>query len=424
MVHSLEHSKFNRKAIKVREAQNLIASHIHPIEIESVDLQESHGRTLAQTIRAPHPYPAFRRSMMDGYAICSTDTIQCSSELPVWLEVIDDIPCGTVSNKMIAPGTTARIMTGAQVPEGADAVIMFEKVELREKNGITWAGLSTHIEQGSSITPIGLELQAEEEILKQGDTIEAGEISVLATFGIHRVEVYRRPRVAIFSTGSELLKIDEPLQPGKIRNSNTYMIASQVLEAGGEPVILDAIMDDLSLAQSKVEEALMEYDMVVTSGGVSVGDYDIMGDLVRTDCVTMLYNKVSMRPGSVSTAAIKDGKCLFALSGNPGACFVGFELFVRPSIRMMMLDPNPYLPEWTATLGADYDKINSFTRFVRAKIQVREGVVFATPTGVDESGVMITIKDSDCFIIVPPAQEGLKAGVKVTIIVLKTEHKG
>ncbi|AJS58395.1 molybdenum cofactor biosynthesis protein MoeA [Paenibacillus sp. IHBB 10380] len=421
MEHSLDHSKFQRKAIQVNEAQNRIASYIHPIDIESVDLQASHGRTLAQTITAPHPYPSFRRSSMDGYAICSTDTIQCSSEaeITIWLEVIDDIPCGLVSSKTIIPGTTARIMTGAQVPEGADAVVMFEMVELREENGIKLAGLRRHIEQGKNITPIGLELQAEEEVLKQGVTIAAGEISVLATFGIHSVQVYRRPRVAIFSTGSELLKIDEPLQSGKIRNSNTYMIASQVLEAGGEPVILDAIMDDLSLAQRKVEEALAQYDMVVTSGGVSVGDYDIMGDLVRSDRVTMLYNKVTMRPGSVSTAAVKDNKCLFALSGNPGACFVGFELFVRPSIRMMMLDPNPYLPEWTATLGADYDKVNNFTRFVRAKIQIKEGVVYATPTGVDESGVMITIKDSDCLIIVPPSQEGLQAGVKVKIMVLK-----
>ncbi len=412
-------SKFKRKALQVSVAQSMISQYINAGDIETVRLQESHGRTLAQEISAPHPYPHFRRSGMDGYAIRSADTDGCNSDQPIWLEVIDEIPCGKVSDKIIISGTASRIMTGAQVPEGADAVVMFEMTEVREEKGKSIVGLKRSIEVGKNITPIGLELQAGELILSPGIKISAGEISVLATFGIHHVAVYRRPRVAIFSTGSELLSVEEPLQPGKIRNSNTWMLASQVIEAGGEPVILDAIMDDLSLAREKVEYALNQYDMVVTSGGVSVGDYDIMGDLVRGDSVEMLYNKVAMRPGSVTTAAVKEGKLLFALSGNPGACFVGCELFVRPSIRGMMGDQNPYLPEWSGTLGADYPKINSFTRYVRAKVEIRDGVIYAIPKGVDESGVMITIKDSDCLIVVPPAQEGLKSGAKVRMLMLK-----
>ncbi len=412
-------SKFKRKALQVNVAQSMISHYITSGDIEMVTLQDSHGRTLAEGVSAPHPYPHFRRSGMDGYAIRSADTEGCSNDQSIWLQVIDEIPCGTVSDKTIIPGTAARIMTGAQVPEGADAVVMFEMTEVREEQGGSVIGLKRYIEIGKNITPIGLELKAGELILSPGITISAGEISVLATFGIHRVAVYRRPRVAIFSTGSELLAVDEPLQPGKIRNSNTYMLASQVIEAGGEPVILEAIMDDLSLAREKVEEALNEYDMVVTSGGVSVGDYDIMGDLVRGDSVEMLYNKIAMRPGSVTTAAVKDGKLLFALSGNPGACFVGCELFVRPSIRGMMGDQNPYLTEWSGTLGADYPKVNNFTRYVRGKTEIRDGVVYAIPTGIDESSVMITIKDSDCLIVVPPGQQGLKSGDKVQMLMLK-----
>lgn len=412
-------SKFNRKVLQVDVAQSMIAKYISAGNMERISLKESHGRTLAQEVSAPHPYPHFRRSVMDGYAIRSADTMGCSNDHLTWLQVIDEIPCGTVSDKMIIPGTAARIMTGAQIPDGADAVVMFEKTEAREEHNQSFIGLRHVIDGGANITPIGLELQAGELILSPGVTISAGEISVLATFGIHQVSVYCRPRVAIFSTGSELLSVEEPLQQGKIRNSNTLMLASQVLEAGGEPIVLDAIMDDLSLARTKVEEALAQYDMVVTSGGVSVGDYDIMGDLVRGDGVEMLYNKIAMRPGSVSTAAVKDGKLLFALSGNPGACFVGFELFVRPSIRGMMGDQSPYLKEWSGTLGADYSKVNNFTRYVRGKIEIREGVVYAIPSGIDESGVMITIKDSDCLIVVPPSDQGLKYGEKVHMLMLK-----
>jgi molybdopterin molybdotransferase len=197
------------------------------------------------------------------------------------------------------------------------------------------------------------------------------------------------------------------------------MLASQVREAGGEPYILEAVMDDLALAKAKVERALQEYDAVITSGGVSVGDYDIMGDFVRSDSVDMLYNKIAMRPGSVTTAAVKDGKLLFALSGNPGACFVGFELFVRPFIQQTLGSDKPYLTEWTAVLAQDYTKVNAFTRFVRGRLDPRDGILYAAPAKVDESSVMVTIKDSDCLIVIPPTKEKTPAGSKVKVLMLK-----
>ncbi|GAB6990023.1 molybdopterin molybdotransferase MoeA [Paenibacillus pini] len=414
-----QHHKFHRKALQVADAQRLIANYIKPGTIELIKLQDSHGRYLAEDVSAPHPFPRFRRSGMDGYAVKSADTVDCSSSHMVWLEVIDEVPCGSVSHKSIISGTAARIMTGAAVPDGADAVVMLEVVEVRSEGGKDLVGLKRPIEDGKNVTPIGLELQEGDSILRKGSRIDAGEISVLATFGVHQVKVYAKPRIAIFSTGSELLAIDAPLEPGKIRNSNTYMVASQVIKAGGEPFILEAVMDDLELARIKVEKALEEYDAVVTSGGVSVGDYDIMGDLVRSENVDMLYNKIAMRPGSVTTAAVKNGKLLFALSGNPGACFVGFELFVRPSIQGMMESPEPYLKEWTAILDQDYTKVNGFTRYVRGRIEVREGLVYAVPAAIDESSVMVTIKDSECLIVIPPAKQTTPAGTKVKIVLLK-----
>lgn len=411
-------SKFQRRAIQVEEAQSIIQQYVKPGSTEVIDLEQADGRVLAADLFAPHPYPAFRRSRMDGYAIISSDTVGCGHGQPVWFKVIDNIPCGTVSDQLITSGTAARIMTGAQVPEGADAVVMLEMTEDHFEDGVHWICVKKVIEAELNITPLGYELQMGDLILEHGTRMGPGEISVLATFGVHNIEVYKRPVVGIFSTGSELLDIREPLQPGKIRNSNTYMLASLLQEAGAEAVILNAIPDDLALARQKVEEALDRCDIVVSTGGVSVGDHDIMGDLVRSGWVKMLFNKVSMRPGSVTTAAVKNEKLLFALSGNPGACFVGFLLFVRPTLRQMFGMKEPYLKEWIAELGMDDHKVDHFTRYVRGTLEVIDGKVMVRPAFLDHSGVMITIKDSSCLIVIPPELGGARAGQKVKVLLL------
>ncbi|MFC9709627.1 gephyrin-like molybdotransferase Glp [Paenibacillus sp. NPDC056933] len=415
-------AKFVRKAIQVPDAQAKIAAHVTSAPTEKVTLETAHGRTLAETIHAPHPYPFFRRSGMDGFAILSSDTVEASTDQQIWLRIIDEIPCGYTSDLTITSGTAARIMTGAQVPEGADAVVMMEMTESKEEHGEHWIALKRRIETGVNITPIGLEVQEGQLLLEAGTIIQAGEQSVLATFGFAQVNVYKRPKVAIFATGTELLDVDEPLQPGRIRNSNSYMLRSLVVEAGGEPVMYGSIADDVDTARVKLAEAVEHNDMVVTTGGVSVGDYDIMGDLVREGNMDMLFNKVTMRPGSVTTAAVIRDKLLFALSGNPGACFVGFGLFVRPAIRSMQADAHPYLEEWTAIMDEAYTKVNNFTRFVRGRIEIRNGMVYAKPAAarIDESSVMITIKDSDCLIVVPPEKKGIPAGEQVRILRLPT----
>ncbi|WP_458122227.1 molybdopterin molybdotransferase MoeA [Paenibacillus sp. Z6-24] len=413
-----DRGKFHRKPITPAEAQRRIAVHVRQAETEQVKLEEAGGRFLAQTVTAPHPYPHFRRSGMDGYAMIAADLEHASSEQVIWLEVVDNIPCGYTPSVSIRSGQAARIMTGAMVPEGADVVVMLEMTETRTEDDRTWVGLKRQVEAGRNITPIGLEIGEGEQLLEQGAYIGAGEISVLATFGVHTVTVYRRPQVAIFSTGTELLGVEEPIEPGKIRNSNSLMLAEQIRAAGGEPHLLGAVEDDLELARTIMMDALAQYDLVVSSGGVSVGDYDIMGDLVRSGEVEMLFNKISMRPGSVTTGAVKEGTLLFALSGNPGACFVGCELLVRPTIRQMMNSTEDYLPEWTARLGRDYSKINSFTRYVRGHVNVENGQVIAYPALLDESNVMVTIKDSDCLIVIPPTTEPLPAGTPVSVLKL------
>ncbi|WP_150271576.1 gephyrin-like molybdotransferase Glp [Paenibacillus tepidiphilus] len=410
--------KFQRRALQVPEAQHKVMTYATALEPEEISLSASCGRYLAEPIYAPHPFPAFNRSGMDGYALIAADTEPCSNGEQVWLEVIDNIPCGTVSSRTVTSGTAARIMTGAQVPEGADTVAMLEVTETREENGITYVGLRKPQQAARNISPAGLELREGDEILAAGRLITPGEIAALAAFGVHTVKVGRRPKVAVIATGSELLEVDQPLEPGKIRNSNSPMLEALIREAGGEAVMLGAISDNLELARTKVQMALESYDLVITTGGVSVGDHDIMGDLVREHSGEMLFNKVAMRPGSVTTAAVRGGKVLLALSGNPGACFVGFHLFARPLIARMQGAAEPFLPEWTAVLGADYTKVNNFTRFVRARLEVEEGRLVAYPAFIDESSVMVTIKDSDCLVIVPPDMRGITAGTKVSVIKL------
>lgn len=416
--------KFHRKALQVKEAQNRLVEYAQRLAPDSVPLSESCGRYLAEPVIAPHPFPAFDRSGMDGYAIVAADTDKCVNGSTVWLEVVDNIPCGAVPSVSIRPGTAARIMTGAQVPEGADTVVMLEVTDSREADGKLYVGLKKPQQPNCNITPCGLELKEGELVLPTGVRIAAGEVAVLAALGVHTVKVLRRPKIGIFATGSELLDVQDPLAPGKIRNSNSPMLEALVREAGGEPVMLGAIADDLELARSKVQMALEGYDMVITTGGVSVGDYDIMGDLVREKSGEMLFNKVTMRPGSVTTAAVRGGKLLLALSGNPGACFVGFQLFARPVLSIMQGASSPFLPEWSAILGADYLKVNNYTRFVRARLVIRDGCLFVYPAAIDESSVLVTIKDSDCLIIVPPEEKGLKAGAKVKVIKLPGEIQG
>ncbi|MBY9082097.1 molybdopterin molybdotransferase MoeA [Paenibacillus sp. HN-1] len=418
MEETTKNGKFGRKVVQVHEAQQKLLAYASPLEMERIPIGHAAGRRLAEDIAAPHPFPAFNRSGMDGYAVIAADTIAAKEGEIVWLKVVDEIPCGFVSEMIVTQGTAARIMTGAQVPEGADAVVMLEATTTREEDGVSWVGVRATIQAGRNITPRGFEIRSGDKVLEAGRRIGAGDIAVLATFGIAEVPVIRRPKVALFATGSELLGVGDPLQPGKIRDSNSPMLEVLIREAGGEPVMLGAIADNLELARAKVEMALEAYDLVITIGGVSVGDYDIMGDLIREDPGAMLFNKVAMRPGSVTTAAVRGGTPIIALSGNPGACFVGFHLFAYPMLAVMQGSSSPLLPEGVAVLAEDYHKVNNFTRFVRARLELQDGVVHAYPASIDESSVMVTIKDSDCLLVVTPDERGLRAGTKVRYIKL------
>ncbi|MED1783801.1 molybdopterin molybdotransferase MoeA [Brevibacillus fortis] len=412
-------NRFRRNAVQVVEAQHRIEQHLNLLGVEEVSLENAYSRTLAEDMIAPDNMPHFRRSGMDGFAIMSSSTRGASPESPVLLEVIDNIPCGALPTKEISPTTASRIMTGAMVPEKADAVIMLEMTEDFEEQGKTYISIRKEILPGQNLTPIGHEIKEGECVLQKGTEILAGETALLATFGFSRVKVYRRPTIAIFATGSELLPVDASLCPGKIRNSNSYMLAAQIREAGGIPLLMGSIPDDPDQAQTLILKAFSAADFVITTGGVSVGDYDILVDIFEKWEGKVLFNKVAMRPGSPTSAGVWNDQFLFALSGNPGACFVGFELFVRPVILGMQGIQHRYMREITAFLGEDFKKVNAYPRYVRGKSYVIDGKVFVKPVGMDQSSVTVSIRDSDCLIKIPPGGKGMLQGELVCALMLR-----
>ncbi|WMT18409.1 molybdopterin molybdotransferase MoeA [Parageobacillus toebii] len=408
--------RFQREIVDVWDAQKRLEPWIRLLGTEKVKLTDSIGRYLGENVAATHDFPHFRRSMMDGFAVRSADTKGASEECPVTLQVIESIPCGAVPTKKLTANTAVRIMTGAMMPEGADSVVMIELTEQMQKDGQTYTVVKKETKPDENVIPIGLEMAKGTLILEKGRKINPGEAALLAAFGYDTVTVSRRPTVAIFATGSELLDVSEPLEPGKIRNSNSYMVAAQVLNAGGIPVLLEKVPDDVGLAKSMILDAMEKVDLVITTGGASVGDYDILVDIFEQWDGKMLFNKVAMRPGSPTTVGVWRDKFLFALSGNPGACFVGFELFVRPVIWGMQGKPDIYLPSFSAFLAEDYKKNDSFYRIVRGKSEVKDGKIYVRSAGIDQSNVLSSIRDTDCLIVIPRDRNVMNAGEMVKVL--------
>ncbi|TDF91864.1 gephyrin-like molybdotransferase Glp [Paenibacillus piri] len=407
--------RFQRKLVQVEEAQQTILSYARPLNTEEIALEESFGRRLAEPVAASHPVPHFRRSGVDGYAVHAADSEAASPGQPVALQVTETIPCGAVPVHAVKRGQAARIMTGAIVPDGADAVIM---LEMTEPSGDK-VNIRKRMAPDENISPVGHEMRYNDPLLQPGRTIGPGEAALLATFGYKTVRVYRKPRVGIFSTGTELLEVGQPLEAGKIRNSNSYMLACQVQEAGGIPLIMPVLPDEPDVVEAALLAAMQHADVIVTSGGVSVGDKDVLVDLFERWDGTLLFNKVAMRPGSPTSAGIWRDKPLFALSGNPGASFVGFELFVRPYLRALLGYTTAVHREIQCFLETDYSKGSAYPRYVRGTMTYRDGSVFVQPAGKDKSSIMVSIKDAECLICIPAGGRGASDGDSVRVILLK-----
>ncbi len=407
-----------RKPIRVAEAVQLVMEHIHTSGTEMVPLEHTYGRVLAQPIIAQHDVPSFDRSPYDGFAVRAQDTAGASGDNRVAFDVIGEIGAGYVADRAIGEGEAYRIMTGAPIPDNADAVVMLEQT-VEQENGFT---LRKPFNPGENISFKGEDAKEGELLIEAGTVIHPGTIALLATFGYANVEVAKRPLVGILSTGTELLAVGEQLVPGKIRNSNGPMIAAQLDRMGIRFKSYGMQADDLDACTAIVEQALAETDVLITTGGVSVGDYDYLPAIYERLGAKVLFNKVAMRPGSVTTVAVLGSQLLFGLSGNPSACFTGFELFARPAIIGMMGGTAPYMPRMTAKLGEDFLKPNPFTRFVRAIWDMTPEGIIAVPAGFNKSNAVSSIARGNCLIVLPSGTRGFVTGTEVDILLLGAEQ--
>ncbi|WP_255314232.1 gephyrin-like molybdotransferase Glp [Bacillus sp. FJAT-26390] len=442
--------RFNRKAVMVGEAQQRVLAAAEGLQLgsELVPLQASGGRRLAQTIVASSDWPPFARSGLDGYAVRAADIAAASPEQPATLRVVDSVAAGGLALAAVKKGTAVRIMTGAAVPEGADAVVMLEQTaEAMLDDGspavlIKHAGLA-----GQHIAPRGEEFRRGSVLAVPGTVVRPGHVALLGTFGYAEVAVQKRPRVAVFATGSELLPVAASLAPGQIRDSNSYMVAAMVEQSGAEPILCGSLPDELGAVEAALSSVRERADLIITTGGVSVGDFDVMSELLhslkkgslaeplqtRSSANSassapapinerqnkILFDRVAMRPGSPTSAAVVGGKLLFALSGNPGACFVGFELFVRPAL-ISMQGAKEALPRTVrARLLTAIDKPSPHVRYVRARlINDSEGRLLADPLAFSKSSMMASIADAEGLAVIPSGSKGAEAGELIEVVLI------
>ena len=403
--------------ISVEEAIRIILRQISPLPGEEVPLIQAGGRLLFEKVRAHRNVPPFSNSAMDGYAVRWRDVAKASVSDPVALRVVEDIPAGYVAKHRVAKGNAIRIMTGAPIPSGADSIV---RVEYTKSVG-DQVRISRVDGQGSHIREAGEDIQRGQTILEKGRLLTSADIGLLASVGKSRVRVYRRPAVAIISTGDELLEVDDPPRPGKIVNSNSYTLSAAVKEIGAEPYLLGIVRDKRKSLASAFKRAL-RYDVVITSGGVSVGDYDLVKGALVDVGVHMALWKVAQKPGHPFAFGHMGNKPVFGLPGNPVSSAVTFLLYARPVLLKMMGYKSLYLPVIHATLEHEIKKTKGLKEFIRCHLRDDDGRSFAFSTGTQSSGVLHSLSLAQGLIVGKEEEALLPKGSLVPVILLK--HRG
>jgi molybdopterin molybdotransferase len=411
--------------ITVEEALTEILSHARPLEAERVSILDALGRVLVEEIVSDISIPPFDNSAMDGYAVRSVDVAEAAPESPVRLNVIGSVAAGYVAGMRVESGTAIRIMTGAPLPDGADAVVPIEQTsDIDRSKGARLEAPSDEVrvreavKRRDHVRPAGEDVRVAERVMAPGRVIRPQEIGVLASLGRETILVHRRPKVAILATGDELLEVHEPLAPGKIRNSNEYTNAALVTRTGGIPIRLGIARDDVGDLTAKIRSGLEQgADLFLTSGGVSVGDYDVVKDVLGAEG-RMQFWQVRMKPGKPLAFGLLPGNVpLIGLPGNPVSAMVSFEQFARPAILKMLGRTNLDKPTVQATM--DMPLTNSGRRgFVRVIVTRREGRYHARTTGEQGSGVLTSMAKANGLAIVPEGTYRVEAGAELTVQML------
>jgi len=403
--------------VSVEEASRIILRQVSPLPGEEVALLQAAGRVLFENVRASRNVPPFANSAMDGYAVRWLDVARASATDPVTLSVLEDVPAGYVARRRVTKGNATRIMTGAPVPRGADAIVRVEYTEFIGDR----VRISRVDGQGSHIRGIGEDIQKGRPILKKGKLLTSADIGLLASVGKSRVRVYRRPTVAIISTGDELLEVDDSPQPGKIVNSNSYTLSAAVQEIGAVPHLLGIVRDKRKSLASAFKRAL-HYDVVITSGGVSVGDYDLVKGALLDVGVRMALWRVAQRPGHPFAFGRMGSKPVFGLPGNPVSSAVSFLLYARPALLKMMGYKSFFLPVIHATLEHEIKKTKGLKEFIRCCLREDDGRSFASSTGTQSSGVLHSLSLAQGLIVAKEEETLFPKGSQVPVILLR--HQG
>ena len=383
-----------------------------PIELP---LSSTHGCVLAADVAAPWPLPSFDNSSMDGYAIRSADVALASAEAPVELTVVDDVPAGFRSTEAVTPGTAVRIMTGAPMPDGADAVVPVERTD----GGTATVWVSQGVDSGAYIRRAAEDVVAGEVVLTAGTLIGARQVAILAAVGCGLVFVHPRPRIAVISTGSELVEPGLPLRHGLISDSNSYLLVAAAREAGADAYRVGPIIDDERLFLETVEDQLHRCDLILTSGGVSMGAYDTVKAVLST-LGSVDFMKVAMNPGMPQGHGFvgEENVPIITLPGNPVSSYISFENFVRPVIRRMRGLDDIMRPELRTVCEEAVDSPSGKRQFARARF-LPSGAVVPTGTG-QGSHVMGGLAIADALIVIPEDVTRVSAGDTVTVIDLRS----
>ncbi|HEY9900752.1 MAG TPA: gephyrin-like molybdotransferase Glp [Pantanalinema sp.] len=390
--------------IPVEEARRLILSTVSPMPGVRTPLLQALGRVLAEPVDSPHAHPPFDNSAMDGYAVRAEDLALASPHAPVRLSVRSEVAAGWTEPPELAPVTACRIMTGAIMPSGADAVVKVE--ETRESDGHVTFARGARV--GQNVRLRGEDLTAGARVLEPGTLLNAARIGLLAGVGRSHVEVHPAVRVAIVATGDELVEPGSELAPGQIYGSNAYALAGMVLEAGAVPVLMGIARDDRQATLELVERAL-SCDVVITSGGVSVGAFDHVGETFSR-LGSVHFDRVAQQPGKPFTYATLAGKPAFGLPGNPVSAMVAFEYYVRPALLRMMAHPRPDRPTVRSVLTERCSKSPGRTAFLRAVVRREADGYRATLTGPQGSGRMTSMAAANALLVIPAESAAAEAG--------------
>lgn len=425
MASSHDHGHRHADMLSVEEAYDKIMAYFSPLEPEEVPVIQAMGQVLAEDVVSNFNIPPLDNSAMDGYAVRHDDIAGSSPDAPNILKVTSQVAAGQVATQDVEEGTATRIMTGAPVPAGADTIVPFEDTdEVERKAGgleLREIGIRQSPKLGSHVRAAGEDVKSGEVVLKTGDVVRPAEVGVLASLGMGTVRVIRRPVVAILATGDELLSAGEPVEPAKIYDSNSYSLAASVIRYGGVPKVLGIARDNLEDMNRKLSEAT-DSDLLITSAGVSRGDYDIVKDVLMARGEISFWS-VRMRPAKpLAFGAIRGpgGRVLphLGLPGNPVSAMVAFEEFGRPAILRMLGRKHLVKPVIEAVLEGPIHNYDGRRVFARVDVTKREGAYYANPTGPQGSNILTSMSRANGLAICPEDIPELHAEQKVLVKML------